>query len=190
MGSDDLHDHQPVGGAHFNPRSPCGERPAPGRDTGSGKGNFNPRSPCGERRESGSGKSASLRIQSTLPVWGATVGYPVLLFFQFEFQSTLPVWGATEDHMDEWRQILISIHAPRVGSDVIARRFMKCTTAFQSTLPVWGATCYSTGLISAETLFQSTLPVWGATRKSRVLPRPLRISIHAPRVGSDRSADG
>ena len=34
------------------------------------------------------------------------------------FQSTLPVWGATyldHDHVD--RERLISIHAPRVGSD-------------------------------------------------------------------------
>ena len=33
--------------------------------------------------------------------------------------------------------------------------------------------------------FQSTLPVWGATRLPAVAGGAIRISIHAPRVGSD-----
>ena len=36
-------------------------------------------------------------------------------------------------------------------------------------------------------LFQSTLPVWGATDKIKYVSRIIRISIHAPRVGSDSS---
>ena len=35
---------------HFNPRSPCGERPASCRCMRSQVLHFNPRSPCGERR--------------------------------------------------------------------------------------------------------------------------------------------
>ena len=55
-------------------------------------------------------------FQSTLPVWGATVDalnevIPGL------FQSTLPVWGATCDVVAACIVDLISIHAPRVGSD-------------------------------------------------------------------------
>ena len=61
---------------------------------------------------------------------------------------------------------MISIHAPRVGSDecklVVARRILR----FQSTLPAWGATA----------LRQSPTTVTG-------------ISIHAPRVGSDMDID-
>ncbi len=34
--------------------------------------------------------------------------------------------------------------------------------------------------------FQSTLPVWGATGHIARLRRPVYVSIHAPRVGSDR----
>ena len=35
-----------------------------------------------------------IQFQSTLPVWGATIGM-VIVSFPFLFQSTLPVWGAT-----------------------------------------------------------------------------------------------
>ena len=36
------------------------------------------------------------------------------------FQSTLPVWGATFERMQELDAQIISIHAPRVGSDYFA----------------------------------------------------------------------
>ena len=36
---------------------------------------------------------------------------------QMPFLSTLPAWGATQRIMGEYLHILISIHAPRVGSD-------------------------------------------------------------------------
>ena len=80
-----------------------------------------------------------------------------------KFQSTLPVWGATGVKADERKGRIISIHAPRVGSD-------------KKTMPV----------DSAVFVFQSTLPVWGATQYAmeRLLPYH-GISIHAPRVGSD-----
>ncbi len=34
-------------------------------------------------------------------------------------------------------------------------------------------------------MFQSTPPEWGATREPIAGPEFLRVSIHAPRVGSD-----
>ena len=37
-------------------------------------------------------------------------------------------------------------------------------------------------------IFQSTLPVWGATCGFILKPTSMSISIHAPRVGSDRPA--
>ena len=55
---------------------------------------FNPRSPCGERLQ-----SRAVGVQRSL------------------FQSTLPVWGATSRQMHRTQHCLISIHAPRVGSD-------------------------------------------------------------------------
>ena len=63
------------------------------------------------------------------------------------------------------RRASISIHAPRVGSDVQA-------------ISQFGE-LYE---------FQSTLPVWGATHVAELPIEPVDISIHAPRVGSDDAA--
>ena len=57
---------------------------------------------------------------------------------------------------------LISIHAPRMGSDSV-------------TVPPW----------PIVPIFQSTLPGWGATHRRRRDPPAVHISIHAPRMGSD-----
>ena len=124
---------------------------------------FNPRSPCGERPKTVTTKK-----------------------YQTKFQSTLPVWGATQVVVGELGTEVISIHAPRVGSDVHQgqnyfdlkdfnprspcgeRRGHRCVStslsSFQSTLPVWGATL-KPRYRPLPMLFQSTLPVWGATRR-------------------------
>ena len=102
-------------------------------------------------------------FQSTLPVWGATDGCDGGVRAG-QFQSTLPVWGATRHPDLRLAASPISIHAPRVGSDVNV---------------IVPAVVIST--------FQSTLPVWGATPLRRVQLVRVLISIHAPRVGSDSS---
>ena len=103
----------------------------------------------------------------------------------------------------------ISIHAPRTGSDPTAARCDAQQVGFQSTLPARGAT---TALEAAERLglfqstlpargatlvlrrlrltnqFQSTLPARGATQPRVKALRFVRISIHAPRTGSDAAA--
>ena len=56
------------------------------------------------------------QFQSTLPVWRATGGQLVTGTLK-QFQSTLPVWGATAAAFLALHLHLISIHAPRVGSD-------------------------------------------------------------------------
>ena len=163
-------------------------------------------------------------------MWGAT---PDGLFFRLtllKFQSTLPVWGATKQYSKLRSSLHISIHAPRVGSDINMRCKSKSKSKFQSTLPVWGATVYRWDAFGDEqisihaprvgsdrhcryqwcllcnfnprspcgerpetkkfpfvlSLFQSTLPVWGATNKALEKIGVIDISIHAPRVGSDR----
>ena len=50
---------------------------------------------------------------------------------------------------------------------------------------MWGATAPLEGYPHTDR-FQSTLPVWGATFTKRVWRDTIYISIHAPRVGSDR----
>ena len=46
------------------------------------------------------------------PTWQSSMG------LSSEFQSTLPVWGATLGHFCPYHAPVISIHAPRVGSDL------------------------------------------------------------------------
>ena len=104
-----------------------------------------------------------------------------------QFQSTLPVWGATFVRGDGGVNENISIHAPRVGSDVLSVFHHKVPKRFQSTLPVWGATA-ATLILPSLLQFQSTLPVWGATAIKKNTVFGYQISIHAPRVGSDLRA--
>ena len=105
---------------------------------------------------------SGVEFQSTLPVWGAT-SPPWERESARVFQSTLPVWGATVDEPVLSGPDIISIHAPRVGSDGLRRRRQRLRR------------------------FQSTLPVWGATSTDRNNDASHYISIHAPRVGSDRN---
>ena len=57
-----------------------------------------------------------------------------------QFQSTLPGWGATKPSLIAGLCYKISIHAPRMGSDLPIRLLALPFAAFQSTLPGWGAT--------------------------------------------------
>ena len=125
--------------AHFNPRSPHGERPRLTR-AGSGPSHFNPRSPHGERLPPLDEVKGLLVFQSTLPARGATGGVPerhrAPLNFnprsphgerqsssgrrpaERRFQSTLPARGATRALLRACPVCMISIHAPRTGSDL------------------------------------------------------------------------
>ena len=85
--------------------------------TGGTTTNFNPRSPHGERL-------LLLPLRLSLMV----------------FQSTLPAWGATKVNRVLQIFITISIHAPRMGSDVKHMNQKLIQRIFQSTLPAWGAT--------------------------------------------------
>ena len=126
--------------AHFNPRSPHGERRVLAPDTTFHMNHFNPRSPHGERRPPSARASSPKRFQSTLPARGATATRGLAstsashfnprsphgerlprsysLFFSFRFQSTLPARGATRGQPRGQFDDFISIHAPRTGSDM------------------------------------------------------------------------
>ena len=123
--------------------------------------NFNPRSPDGERLPASEPIMPLSAFQSTLPGWGATCASAVgrarpcdfnprspdgerpgtgsPLTFNGLFQSTLPGWGATHCGIRGCRPVVISIHAPRMGSDWFHVSGVP-KMAFQSTLPGWGAT--------------------------------------------------
>ena len=106
------------------------------------------------------------RFLSTLPAWGAT-GFPPLS----------PVWD------------VISIHAPRVGSDSMSPSPPSFSVSqFLSTLPAWGATCRGAGRTREESGISIHAPRVGSDITSAIFVFiPFFISIHAPRVGSDPS---
>ena len=56
------------------------------------------------------------------------------------FQSTLPARGATTQAVMQASFLLISIHAPRTGSDPCTAIIATFSASFQSTLPARGAT--------------------------------------------------
>ena len=101
------------------------------------------------------------RFQSTLPVWGATAALG-----QLSAQGVISIHAPRvgSDHVLQCGVVDpgISIHAPRVGSDDGGHALFVYDTQFQSTLPVWGATLENPTTNPAAK-FQSTLPVWGAT---------------------------
>ena len=127
------------------------------------KPDFYPRSPRGERLYAAASTAAIKPFLSTLPAWGAThavrrVHGSVENFYPRSprgerprscgqaannavFLSTLPAWGATGEGVAvNLGTDVISIHAPRVGSDRPADESEQDALQFLSTLPAWGAT--------------------------------------------------
>ena len=83
--------------------------------------------------------------------------------FCFLFQSTLPVGGATNAMIDKYVDLIISIHAPRGGSDFCFCSDLTDVTIFQSTLPVGGATWDGDSKAWLDTNFNPRSP-WGERR--------------------------
>ena len=92
-------DRRPCGRArrsrYFNPRSPCGERRRASGRCCSRPGYFNPRSPCGERR----------KTRTSFPS------------FKRDFNPRSPCGERLPVRGDPLNPKVISIHAPRAGSD-------------------------------------------------------------------------
>ena len=175
-------------------------------------------------------KGQPFQFQSTLPARGATVSNPqpstgcinfnprsphgerpaniTDVDFSLLFQSTLPARGATLFRALQRAHIVISIHAPRTGSDAIGRASRRACGYFNPRSP-HGERHGRVNRIALKVEFQSTLPARGATRRGRghggahphfnprsphgerltlqqATIRRYEISIHAPRTGSDR----
>ena len=122
---------------------------------------FNPRSPHGERPASRRTESARNGFQSTLPARGATQRNRKKNSIRTDFNPRSP-------------------HGERLDID----NKLQVAFTFQSTLPARGATA-SGQFLANMAVFQSTLPARGATLLRDTRCRGLRISIHAPRTGSD-----
>ena len=192
--------------------------------------NFNPRPPYGERPASTpKAVIAPLEFQSTPPVRGATY-LPSLLDLPVKFQSTPPVRGATPLLRKNGIRYIISIHAPRTGSDgepVWCEDF-GCwdfnprppygerpaggssptrTPAYFNPRPPYGERRATPDVCGRRSDFnprppygERPTPLPGACQARNFNPRPpygerpaarwslpagRRISIHAPRTGSD-----
>ena len=190
----------------FYPRSPRGER----RSGNTGKtswANFYPRSPRGERRTGVSPIRLHPEFLSTLPARGATQsvlqprpsssisihapreGSDIL---EEDGSSSHPAWISIHapregsDPADRRGRGLrdISIHAPREGSDRPEDHPAGTAKDFYPRSPR-GERPSIALLSSAFTGFLSTLPARGATNGHTAGLRADRISIHAPREGSD-----
>ena len=105
--------------ADFNPRSPHGERPVR-RTVYPNPPQFQSTPPAWGATKWTPVLSPAYTFQSTLPAWGATMFIKMTLV-KNGFQSTLPAWGATPKFSRVRLSYAISIHAPRTGSDIIAR---------------------------------------------------------------------
>ena len=122
---------------------------------------FNPRSPHGERPPPILNALERALFQSTLPAWGAT-----------SFRTVLDTFGN------------ISIHAPRMGSDIAGalRCFIK--PHFNPRSP--HGERHETAVITAYFYSISIhAPRMGSDLRLCFRLLSHRISIHAPRMGSD-----
>ena len=125
-------------------------------------GRFNPRSPCGERRK-----------------------LFIVLGRHIDFNPRSPCGERRELFPRPFCQAGISIHAPRVGSDTGGDNNVDFERAFQSTLPVRGATRGHAASMTLTIYFNPRSPC-GERRLGRRLCMAIgKISIHAPRAGSD-----
>ena len=145
---------------------------------------FNPRSPDGERRGWETVPNRRSGFQSTLPGWGATAAAGVRVRGLWYFNPRSPDGERPLSRCAQYNRVIISIHAPRMGSDLFERVWRGSHLIFQSTLPGWGATAAKREAKDAQE-FQSTLPGWGATGAVFLMRGLVVISIHAPRMGSD-----
>ena len=145
---------------------------------------FNPRAPCGARRGTVQEYLPPRKFQSTRPMRGATCGSrgripPTRRFnprapcgvrplpgcrvgASFKFQSTRTEWGATcSSKCPELALGVVSIHAPRVGRDLIDEG------------------------VFAQAQVSIHAPHAGRDYRRDGTARDVPVSIHAPRVGRD-----
>ena len=190
---------------NFNPRAPCGARPAADTDFLSPR-NFNPRAPCGARQCSGHQRPVTFLFQPTRPLRGAT-GFGLWerycahisthaplagrdsrqrdpLFLPCIFQPTRPLRGATVLTKTPYGIILFQPTRPLRGATA---GIAKSTTeqAFQPTRPLRGAT-WMISRKKPKSKFQPTRPLRGATSgRWGSCHRQDLISTHAPLAGRD-----
>src|SRR5690625_2589923 len=79
------------------------------------------------------------------------------------FNPRAPRGGATFWWRSVTVQVLVSIHAPRVGARPTPNKVARMDTLFQSTRPAWGRDASSVTLLIASASFNPRAPRGGAT---------------------------
>ena len=117
---------------------------------------------------------------------GGATAYGMDASTAYQISIHAPRGGSDQQFQELQRQAKISIHAPRGGSDLWPNGLTKQDEEFQSTLPVGGATTACQNHHEHLCYFNPRSP-WGE-RPAVVVGSKIvsRISIHAPRGGSDR----
>ena len=128
----------------------------------------------------------TLKFQSTLPARGAT-------FWKFSMIADADDFNPRSPHGERLRQFqsienrfIISIHAPRTGSDSLRRTAHASMCRFQSTLPARGATLFLATISATSSNFNPRSPHGERRFRGGAHLTAWGISIHAPRTGSDR----
>ena len=168
---------------HFYPRSPRGERPC-GQCIGCRIRHFYPRSPRGERHQNVGNPAILPTFLSTLPARGATKQYTSTVDTGRHFYPRSPRGERLGVYMSAASGDMISIHAPREGSDPVLYHLSYWSTNFYPRSPR-GERQWTTDILTQAAAFLSTLPARGATNVRQADFMAARISIHAPREGSD-----
>ena len=144
---------------YFNPRTPCGVRPACAPKCAE-TSNFNPRTPCGVRPNGGDSSTMTRDIS-----------------------IHAPLAGCDDARVSSFTEREISIHAPLAGCDLCEYPGRVRLYRFQSTHPLRGAT-RPIRKAPGTILFQSTHPLRGATRITAGASTRLRFQSTHPLRGA------
>ena len=194
---------------NFNPRSPCGERLGRQVSLMVSTSYFNPRSPCGERRifpkrafEKSYISIHAPRVGSDIEAHGDTVDGLKISIHAPRVGSDIEAHGDTVDGLK------ISIHAPRVGSDCSTGNDVPYKRYFNPRSPCGerqhvvditvpsedfnprspcGERPQTIRSERSEQNFNPRSPCGERLEAASDFAEVPDISIHAPRVGSDRN---
>ena len=167
---------------YFYPRSPRGERRSRRRGRRRWR-DFYPRSPRGERRGTRAPPTSRCYFYPRSPRGERRARCPAATTASL-FLSTLPARGATRIAFRHLFPAVISIHAPREGSDCFPILDRLALALFLSTLPARGATSAAVRL-GLFNIISIHAPREGSDAVDAAVVQHGAISIHAPREGSD-----
>ena len=185
-GATRLHDQPYRTRPHFNPRPPCGGRPAVRLCIHCAVFRFQSTPPVwGATNTAGMRRSTS-SFQSTPPVWGATKSRPNAISASV-FQSTPPVWGATAAEAGDHGRDQNFNPRPPCGGRLATLFSLSCISTISIHAPRVGGDFLVCGGGRDHRHISIHAPRVGGDQCLRFRRYLVCISIHAPRVGGDPS---